>query len=224
MNDALKMQISAFVDGELPENESELLLRRLSQDQSLRHQVAEYLQIGRLIRREREVPGMGDLRTRIAAALGEQPVESPARAEQPKSRLLKPAAGFAIAASVAVLALVGLPQVDDPGTSELPNQSAATVENVEAPARQVAGYTEPLPADALTGRPGEMLTQYYLSHGATSADLGANGILTRLVALELREEELAGGEANPAEADKPTERRDDDAEGSADDSTRADNP
>jgi hypothetical protein len=35
-----------------------------------------------------------------------------------------------------------------------------------------------------------MLTQYYLSHGATSADLGANGILTRLVTLELREGEL----------------------------------
>ncbi|HWM27222.1 MAG TPA: sigma-E factor negative regulatory protein [Woeseiaceae bacterium] len=221
MNDALKMQISAFVDGELPENESELLLRRLSQDQSLRHQAAEYLQIGRLIRREREVPGMGDLRTRIAAALGEQPVEFPARAEQPKSRLLKPAAGFAVAASVAVVALVGLRQVDVPGTGELPNQSAA---NVEAPAGQAAGYTEPLPAEALTGRPGEMLTQYYLSHGATSADLGANGILTRLVALELREEELVGTDANPAEANDPTGTPDDDAEGSADDSTRADNP
>lgn len=211
MNDALKMQISAFVDGELPENESELLLRRLSQDQSLRHQAAEYLQIGRLIRREREVPGMGDLRTRIAAALGEQPVESPARAEQPKSRLLKHAAGFAVAASVAVVALVGLRQVqvDVPGTGELPNQSAA---NVEAPAGQAAGYTEPLPAEALTGRPGEMLTQYYLSHGATSADLGANGILTRLVALELREEELVGTDANPAEADDPTGTPEDDTQ------------
>ena len=39
MNDALKIQISAFVDGELPENESELLLRRLSQDIALRQQV-----------------------------------------------------------------------------------------------------------------------------------------------------------------------------------------
>jgi len=36
MNEAIKMQLSAFVDGELPENESELLLRRLSQDAELR--------------------------------------------------------------------------------------------------------------------------------------------------------------------------------------------
>jgi negative regulator of sigma E activity len=44
------MQVSAFVDGELPENEAELLVRRLSQDAVLRQQVAEYLAIGRIRR------------------------------------------------------------------------------------------------------------------------------------------------------------------------------
>ena len=70
MNDALKMQISAFIDGELPENESELLLRRLSQDAVLRQQVSRYLEIGRLMRRDREVAGMDQLRGRIAEAIG----------------------------------------------------------------------------------------------------------------------------------------------------------
>ena len=41
MNEALKMQISAFIDGELPENEAELLLRRLNQDAAMRQQVAD---------------------------------------------------------------------------------------------------------------------------------------------------------------------------------------
>ena len=45
MNDAIKMQISAFVDGELPENEAQLLLRRMSQDRQLRQQAATYLMI-----------------------------------------------------------------------------------------------------------------------------------------------------------------------------------
>jgi len=31
MNEAIRMQVSAFVDGELPENEADLLVRRLSQ-------------------------------------------------------------------------------------------------------------------------------------------------------------------------------------------------
>ena len=82
MNDALKMQISAFVDGELPENESELLLRRLSQDISLRQQVAEYIEIGRQIRQDHDVPGISDLRDRIAVALGEEPVRHPRSEER----------------------------------------------------------------------------------------------------------------------------------------------
>ena len=58
MNEALRMQISAFVDGELPDNESELLLRRLSQDAAMRQQVAAYLDIGRYMRQDRDVPGI----------------------------------------------------------------------------------------------------------------------------------------------------------------------
>ena len=210
MNDALKMQISAFVDGELPENESELLLRRLSQDAALRNQADQYLQIGRLMRREREVPGIGDLRKRIATALGEQPSEVPAPAERSRRRLLKPAAGLAIAASVAVVALVGLRQAEIPGTPEFAGQNAVAI---QPPAGQVAGYTEPMPEDVLSGRPSDMLTQYYLSHGATSAELGANGILTRLVTLELREGELVEVAADPIAPEDPHEDANDNRSG-----------
>jgi hypothetical protein len=213
MNDALKMQISAFVDGELPENESELLLRRLSQDAVLRTQIARYLQIGRLIRREREIPRMDELRKRIAMALGEQPDEAPVRPERSRRRLLKPAAGFAIAASVAVLALVGLRQADVPGAAEPAGRTAAAS---QPSSETVAGYTEPLPDEALRSRPGDMLTQYYLSHGATSADLGANGILARLVTLELREGELVEV-AEPTAADSLTVAPDDVDAGDKDD-------
>ena len=65
MNDAIKAQISAFVDGELPENEAEMLLRRMSQDRELRQQAAEYLAMGRAIRSERTFAGMDTLRERI---------------------------------------------------------------------------------------------------------------------------------------------------------------
>ena len=55
---------------------------------------------------------------------------------------------------------------------------------------------EPAPATLADDQPGEMLKQYYLSHGETSGDLGANGILSRLVTLELRGGELV--EVTPA--------------------------
>ena len=69
MNDAIKMQISAFVDGELPDAEADLLLRRMSQDATLRKQAAEYLEIGRAMRGEAAAPGVDRLQERIAAAL-----------------------------------------------------------------------------------------------------------------------------------------------------------
>ena len=74
MNDGIKTQISAFVDGELSENEAEMLLRRMSQDAELRQQVADFLTIGRMIRSERNVPGMDSLRDRIAAEVNERPL------------------------------------------------------------------------------------------------------------------------------------------------------
>ncbi|HET6628943.1 MAG TPA: sigma-E factor negative regulatory protein [Woeseiaceae bacterium] len=179
------MQVSAFVDGELAENETELLLRRLSQDAALRQLVAQYLRIGRAVRGEREISGMSDLRGRIANALGEeQPTETVAAAGRSPSRWLRPVAGVAVAATVAGLALVSLQrlEVDNSARPEAAVAGGATAE---------VGYTEPSPSDALSQRPAsETLRQYYVRHGETSSDLGPNGILTRFVTLELRRGEL----------------------------------
>ena len=151
MNDALRMQISAFVDGELPENENELLLRRLSQDAALRQQVAQYLQIGRLIRRDHEVPGMGHLRDRIAAALGEELVQHAAETEVPASRFTRPAVGVAIAASVAVMALLGIRQIYAPSDSE----------NID---NDFAGRYVPNSQNESIQPDDELLKQFYLHH------------------------------------------------------------
>ena len=112
MNEAIRMQVSAFVDGELPENEAELLVRRLSQDAVLRQQVAEYLAIGRVMRGEYTMSGSGALRERIAAKLDERPLQDTEEAGPVRegNRYLRPLAGFAIAASVALVAIFGLRQ------------------------------------------------------------------------------------------------------------------
>lgn len=194
MNDALRMQVSAFVDGELADNETELLLRRLSQDAALRQLVAQYLAIGRLVRGERDIPGMPDLRGRIATALGEErPIETTPPIEASQSRWLRPVAGLAVAATVAGLAVVGLQTLE----VESPARPRATI----ASETSGVGYTEPSPSAVSSevssnGPNSDTLTQYYLRHGETSADLGPNGILTRMVTLELRRGELV--EIQPA--------------------------
>jgi anti-sigma factor RsiW len=112
MNEAIRMQVSAFVDGELPENEAELLVRRLSQDTVLRKQVAEYLAIGRVMRGEYSIQGTDVLRERIAAELDAGPLQEiddePVVAA--RSRFARPLAGLGIAAAVALVAILGLQQ------------------------------------------------------------------------------------------------------------------
>lgn len=139
MNDAIKTQISAFVDGELPDNESEMLLRRLCQDVELRQQAAEYLALGRALRGHRGVAGIDRLRERIAARLDDKAEQQDLEEIEPVNRrLLRPVAGVAIAATVALAAIFGLQQVDTAGTIDV----APVVENAGS-AIDKPGYTVP---------------------------------------------------------------------------------
>ncbi len=187
MNEAIRMQMSAFVDGELPENEKELLLRRLSQDAGLRQQVAEYMAIGHALRGEIQLGGVSALRDRVARALGDNPEDSePVRAASRDDRFVRPLTGMAIAASVAFVAIFGLRQLTDDQTVD----SAATTE--------VAGAGTFLPQP----EPDDILRQYRLLHGAQTSYMGANSINARLAAFERLEADVpVEGDAAAAESD-----------------------
>ena len=186
MNDTIRNQLSAFIDGELAENESELLLRRLIQDAALRQQAADFLQIGRLIRGDRELPGMGQLRARVAANLaGEVLPDAPVETVSP-ARFMRPVAGVAIAASVAIVALIGLRQVSIVDDADL---AARSTEFAAVAIDDSSMYTEQLSNEFVVEEPSDRVTQYLRHHEERSAGMGAN-ILTRLVTLELREGEL----------------------------------
>ena len=189
MNEALNMQISAFVDGELPDNEAELLLRRLSQDAELRQKVAEYLEIGRVLRRERDLPGMDLLRGRIAAAIGDDAEIEP-EAPEIASRLMTPTTGIAVAATVAAVALIGLGQISGPEAGV--DTGAIPVAIDTAPM-----YTEPTPEQVLANRPSERLRDMYRRHGESAPELGSGDILYRMATFELRAGELVEIEPDP---------------------------
>ncbi len=205
MNDALKMQISAFVDGELTENESELLLRRLSQDATMRQLVAEYLEIGRLLRRDHEVPGMLRLREQLASELGNE--TQPERVRKPVvgSRFMTPASGIAVAATVAAVALFGLGQVSAPVNTGV--QDAVAIDLAPA-------YTEPTIEQVLATQPTQRLLDLRRRHGDSAPQLGSGDILYRMATFEIREGELVeiepdpfGAAALPRDADADPEPR-----------------
>ncbi|MDE0753726.1 MAG: RseA family anti-sigma factor [Woeseiaceae bacterium] len=191
MNDALKMQISAFVDGELPDNEAEFLLRRLSQDAGMRQQVAQYLEIGRMARRDRDIPGMDGLRGRINEALGEEPLVVEGKPEVVGSKLMTPASGIAVAAAVAVVALIGLSQLSTPDVPVVP------IADLPVAIDTGGSYTEPTPDQVLANQPTERLLEYRRRHDDTSYSLGSNDIISRMVTFELREGELVEIEPDP---------------------------
>jgi negative regulator of sigma E activity len=168
------MQLSAFADGELPDNEKELLLRRLSQDPELRCQVAEYLAIGRVIRGEPPVHGIETLRDRVAAAIGALDVDgaetappSAAPSVPMGSRLLKPLAGVATAAAVALLAIFGLQQLGDTPVAPVAGPTVAG---------ETSFSTQPAPEN--------LLDSYRLMHEAEAAD---NSMRARFTSIELRQ-------------------------------------
>ena len=175
----------------MPDNEADLLLRRLSQDSELRQEVAEYLAIGRIMRGEASVPGVDAVHERVLAALDDRPFEDEdVAAETPRRHAIRPLVGVAVAASVALLAIFGLQQT----AVEVPGDDAT----VTAADSGAEAYTVPQPAD-------NQLRAYYLSHGATTTENGANGMKARLVNVLLQEpvEEMPAEEQDTDESDNP---------------------
>lgn len=194
MNDAIKTQISAFVDGELPQNEAELLLRRLCQDVELRNQAAEYLAMGRAMRGERAIAGMSMLRERVAAAVDDKELQEEfADAEAAAPRFMRPLAGVAIAATVALAALIGLQQMSDVAEVDTVQGSEAVAEAADD------SYTVPEPEPEF-----DLLSDYYNSHDASSSHIGFDSITPRLITYEIRDGRLVEIELTdaPAEIDE----------------------
>ncbi|MDH4125907.1 MAG: sigma-E factor negative regulatory protein [Gammaproteobacteria bacterium] len=171
MNEGIKMQISAFVDGELPAAEAQLLLRRLSQDFDLRQQAAEYLALGRALRGQRSIAALGDLRGRVVAAIDDKTSEEEfAAIEAHGRRYLRPLTGLAIAATVAVAAIFGLQQF-----TAVPGAGTAVAPAVVAEAPASESYTVPD-------------IKYFQRHSQFSMESGFSNFETRRVSFEIHDD------------------------------------
>jgi len=206
MNDSIKTQVSAYIDGELPANEAELLLRRMSQDHELRQQAAEYLAMGRVLRGERSVPGIEKLRQRISDELDDKSAQQESDApDSAGSRYVRPLAGFAIAATVALAAIFGLQQTTSmTGINTAPGSDSAAV----AEAENNGAYTVPDQVD-------DQLREYYMRHNASSSYFGADSINARLVTLQLRDGVIVESDTEVVPAEEDEGKVDEESNGQA---------
>jgi sigma-E factor negative regulatory protein RseA len=196
MSEQIREQVSAFLDGELPDTETELLLKRLTRDGELRESFGRYALIGEALRGgESQVLTRG-FASRVNLAIDGEPVQAPAHGQPANaSRWWRPLAGVTVAAGVAAVAIVALQQRAI--SPRLSGAAAVTAQNVAAPraaagnpvlAQGAGGPREPLsytvpttsteaPSALIPAR----LTNYVFAHSKYSSGLGQRGVLADLL-------------------------------------------
>jgi negative regulator of sigma E activity len=134
MNDKLKEEMSALVDGELELRSTRETIDVLLQSDELQLHWSR-CHVVRDVLRHKVYPDAGDqLRDRVRAQLADEALHFPARRLMPLRwrHTLKPVAGLALAASVAVVAILAIR-----GPQQLPGPP----QTVQAPATRVVAST-----------------------------------------------------------------------------------
>jgi len=186
-NETLQSQLSAFVDDELPAAETELFTRRLVKESELKQAMARYGLIGEALRAPTNRAHVSkDFSARVAAALEQQEAATAAvsatSGRSLAARWLKPAAGLAVAASVAWVAVM---TVRAPVITETPAVAAAEpLQPVTLTAQRSAPDSYVVPVAANTPSvaiPAARLTNYVVAHSEFSSPLGRHNMMTGLL-------------------------------------------
>ena len=185
MSEQIREQVSAFLDGELPNSETELLLKRLTRDAELRESFGRYALIGESIRGTSRGLLTKGFAGRVNMAIDGEPVVAVGQARESRApRWWRPFAGAAVAAGVAAVAVVALQQrAVAPTLRAGPAAAPMTAQNVAAPqSREPDSYTVPPTSPIATvGVPQARLTNYVLAHSRYSSGLDLRGVLADLL-------------------------------------------
>jgi sigma-E factor negative regulatory protein RseA len=214
MSEQIREQVSAFLDGELPSTETELLLKRLTRDGELRESFGRYALIGEALRGGRHTRLTKGFASRVNLAIDGEPVPaSGTLGLKPAARWWRPFAGAAVVAGVAAVAIVAMqqrslaPGVGAPATAmsggaapaaapfNASRQGGSAVPML-AENREAISYTVPAaPSNVPAAAPSGRLTNYMFAHSKYSYGLAQRGVLTDLL---INDDEPAGAVREPA--------------------------
>jgi negative regulator of sigma E activity len=218
MTDALNEQLSACLDGELPPAELDLLLKRVGREAELRAAIGRYSLIGEAMRAERPAVASRDFASKLMATVAAEPalVQTPASVVRPNVvqapgtsraprispaaiRYLRPAAGMAIAAGVAAIAVFVMQPLGQPDLVPVnsplvaANQPAANEAAVATDAE--SSYVVPTSTTSSAFIPATRLTNYVVAHSEYSSPLGRRSVLSGVLADDEEAQALESGEA-----------------------------
>jgi sigma-E factor negative regulatory protein RseA len=183
MSDQIREQVSAFLDGELPSAESELLLKRLMRDADLRASFGRYASIGETLRGASRAPLSRGFATRVNRAIDGEPASAiPPGMRPAHGRWWRPVAGAAVAAGVAAVAVVALQQrAVAPGVHPAPLLVVQSA--MPAQAKEPLSYIVPAASTgAATAMPAMRLAGYVFAHSNYVSGLGQGNVMSGLLA------------------------------------------
>jgi sigma-E factor negative regulatory protein RseA len=209
MSEQIREQVSAFLDGELPGSETELLLKRLARDAVLRESFGRYALIGEAARGTRNTHLSRGFAGRVNLAIDGETLVTVAAVPSARPKYWwRPVAGSAVAAGVAVVAVLALQQrADTPSvaaiasrptiSATLPNTTMPMAATAAAKNHEAVSYTVPALLDAAARPlPPRRLSNYVFAHSQYSSLLGQRDVLTDLIVAS-DDEQAAANEPQP---------------------------
>jgi negative regulator of sigma E activity len=185
MSEQIREQISAFLDGELPSAETELLLKRLLRDAQLRESFGRYALIGEAVRGAKTMNLTRNFAAGVNGAIDGEPVNGAGKLPATrKPYWWRPLAGAAIAAGVAAVAVFALQhRANTPTVAAVTAQPAPIAKSSESISYTVPTATGPAPETVPGGArlPGARLTNYVFAHSQYPTLLGQRDVLTDLI-------------------------------------------
>ena len=178
MSDEIREQLSALVDDELSDVEQPLLLGRLQRDPELRACLGHYQLIGEVMR------GVGTTATLGVADRVQQALDDDAPLGASQTVWWKPAAGLAVAASVALVAVLTVTSLNDTSTDNMPVLASADVAPATAPVVasdpalvRVSEMTGEAQWDRLDPSIDKRLSGYLVNHNQYAVSRGVQGVM-----------------------------------------------
>ncbi|MEJ2385652.1 MAG: RseA family anti-sigma factor [Xanthomonadales bacterium] len=209
MSEKTREHISSLMDGEVSAETGRFLLRRLGSDADLSATWARYHLVRDCLRHDDGTLYGSDLCRRVNRALQDEPVARGGR--WPAQRWLRPVAGGAIAATVALMAVL----VVDPGNRAAPDATTAGVARAEPAASFISpdGLNGvPVSRAASIGSPppaaNARMNQYLLRHYQATGGNNGRGFFT-IVPVMVQRGAQATDDAGSSQGEAEPRRPDD---------------
>lgn len=179
MTDRISEQMSAFLDGQLPADEANLLVRRLERDHELRRAFGNYVLAGEVLSAPGGVTASPGFAARVAAAIDASPVDAVepvvVRPTRHASRWMRPAVATAVAASAALAAvLLVRPDMREGQTLMADGGNVGTAGIATMP----IGKSSPTPAQS------QRLATYLVSHSQFASPMGRRNVWSGVLAAD----------------------------------------